>query len=230
MTAWWNGGLVGFDLETTGVDVDNDRVVTASIIWDAPGKERRIENFLLDPGVEIPEAASAVHGVSTEVARANGLPAAEGIKAILDVLHKVNNARVPFVAFNAPYDFTLINREAERHGLRELTPHAVVDPLVLDRQFDRYRKGKRTLVRVAELNGVALDNAHESEFDAIAAVEIARKFGRKYELYNLDELQTLQTKWHKAWAENLTAFFASKGSTDVVQSEWPLQQKALIPA
>ena len=29
---WTDGPLLGFDTETTGVDVDNDRIVTAALV------------------------------------------------------------------------------------------------------------------------------------------------------------------------------------------------------
>lgn len=228
--SWWNGPLVGFDLETTGVNVVEDRIVTASVIWDAPGQERRIKNFLLDPGIEIPEGAVDVHGVTTEQAQAEGIPAAEGVPQLVELLRGVNDKKIPFVAFNGSFDFTLLNSEAERYGLEGINPWGLVDPLVIDRQFDRYRRGKRTLVAMAELFGVALDNAHESEFDAIAAVELARIFGHRYQLDGIAELQTQQAQWHKAWAANFTAYLASKGKTEVIDGSWPLQDRTLIPA
>ncbi len=69
----WNAGpFLAFDTETTGVDVENDRVVTACLIKIVPGQLAETRNWLIDPGVEIPEAATAVHGVDTEKARNDG--------------------------------------------------------------------------------------------------------------------------------------------------------------
>ena len=75
--SWTDGPLLGFDTETTGVDVDNDRIVTAALVRrDATGTH--VRSWLIDPGVDIPEAAAAIHGVSTEHAREHGRPAARG--------------------------------------------------------------------------------------------------------------------------------------------------------
>ena len=74
--SWIHGPRATFDLETTGVDVETARIVTASLLLLNPdGSVRRAGEWLADPGVEIPEAAAAVHGVTTEYARAHGQPA-----------------------------------------------------------------------------------------------------------------------------------------------------------
>ena len=68
---WHDGPLVGFDTETTGVDVATDRIVTAAVVTrDATGTRAR--TWLIDPGVPIPPAATAVHGITTEQARTEG--------------------------------------------------------------------------------------------------------------------------------------------------------------
>ena len=61
-----------FDLETTGVDVTTDRIVTAHVGLLGPdGVALRSQSWLADPGVEIPEGATAVHGITTAHARAH---------------------------------------------------------------------------------------------------------------------------------------------------------------
>ena len=64
-----------FDLETTGPNPMTARIVTASLILLGPdGTELRHGEWLADPGVEIPEEAAAVHGITTEHAREHGAP------------------------------------------------------------------------------------------------------------------------------------------------------------
>ena len=70
---WWDGPLATLDTETTGVDVENDRIVTAVLdVYDPHGRTASMP-LMLDPGIEIPEAATAVHGITTEQARADGI-------------------------------------------------------------------------------------------------------------------------------------------------------------
>lgn len=81
--SWLGGPLVAFDLETTGTDVETDRIVTAAVVrLDADGSVTGERTWLLDPGVAIPEQASAIHGISTEHARAHGVPAASAVEEI----------------------------------------------------------------------------------------------------------------------------------------------------
>lgn len=81
--SWISGPLVAFDLETTGTDVETDRIVTAALVrLDPDGAVSEERTWLLDPGVAIPEQASAIHGISTAHAREHGVPAAAAIEEI----------------------------------------------------------------------------------------------------------------------------------------------------
>src|SRR5690606_9444921 len=83
--------------------------------------------------------------------------------------------------FNAPYDLSLLHREALRHGLEPLAaPSPVIDPLVIDKAVDRYRRGKRTLEVSAEHYGVDLLDAHDAGADAIAAGRVAQAIVRRF--------------------------------------------------
>lgn len=140
MNEWHKGLVVGFDLETTGVDTNTARIVTASVVLlDAQGQVVNQREWLVDPGVEIPEAATAVHGVSTEKARAEGMPAAQGVDEILNLLQFAAK-QSPIVAFNASYDFSVLHAEALRYGLVPLIPGNVIDPFIIDKQVDKFRK------------------------------------------------------------------------------------------
>lgn len=62
--------LIFFDLETTGVNILHDRIVEISIIKIYPGKEPVSRTFRIKPvdengnQIHIPEAATAVHGIT----------------------------------------------------------------------------------------------------------------------------------------------------------------------
>src|SRR5690606_31008051 len=108
-------------------------------------------DWLADPGVEIPAGATAVHGITTERARAEGLPARQVVAEIILCLETMFARGLAVTIYNAPYDLTLLHREALRHGIAPLVePTPVIDPLVLDKSVDKYRAGKRTLAAAAE--------------------------------------------------------------------------------
>lgn len=180
METW--GRIAVFDLETTGVDVDTSRIVSAclAILGEDDGVLGQWD-WLADPGIEIPLGASNVHGITTERVRADGRPAALVVAEVAQAIRMVAGLGMPLVVYNAPYDLTLLDRECRRHGIPVVDPlPLVIDPLVIDKAVDRYRKGKRTLEVAAEHYGVSLEGAHDAAADAIAAGRLARALARAF--------------------------------------------------
>jgi len=225
----WTDAVGVFDLETTGVDVTTDRIVTAHVGLLGPGGAvRESRSWMADPGIEIPEGATAVHGITTAHARAHGRPARAVIAEIVDALRELFAAGVPVVAYNAPYDFSLLKYEALRHGIPPISePAPVIDPLVLDKAHDRYRKGKRTLEVVAAHYAVPLVGAHDAAADAIAAGRVAQALARRFALTGpVGELHTQQIGWARDQAESLTEYFIRVGRLDPedrLDGSWPIR-------
>lgn len=223
-------GVLGvFDLETTGIDVHADRIVTAHVgVLDAQGNVVSAWNWLADPGIEIPAGATAVHGITTAHARATGAPAAEVVAQVTAALRALFDRGIPVVAYNAPFDFSMLKYEAVRHGVDPIAaPSPVVDPLVVDKTYDRYRRGKRTLEVVAAHYAVPLEGAHDAAADAVAAGRVAQAIAARYGL-ELDsvELHTQQVSWARAQAESLTEYFVSIGRLDpedALDGSWPIR-------
>jgi len=217
---WWEGPLVGFDLETTGVDPETDRIVTAAITL--PNGETI--NWLVNPGVEIPEGAIAVHGISNEVAQAEGVNPAEAVAQIIEALRE---ADCPIVAFNAAFDFTVIDREARRYGLQPFSPEVVIDPHVIDKAIDKYRRGKRTLSAVCDVYKLKLVDAHTADADAAAAVALAKVLGPLVDAQTGSPVSMFQLHdWQKTWrarqAASLEEYFSRTGQPAAVNGQWPV--------
>jgi DNA polymerase-3 subunit epsilon len=207
----WHDELGVFDLETTGVDIETARIVSAHVgVLDAAGDVIERLDWLVDPGVPIPEGATAVHGITTERARADGRPPRDAVQEIVAALRTLLRRGIPIVAYNAPYDLSLLRREAVRHGVEPLNePSPVVDPLVIDRAVDKYRRGKRTLAITADHYGVRLVGAHDAGADAVAAGRVAQAIARAYptELgIDVEELHRLQVRWCREQAADFQAY------------------------
>ncbi|MGW4850199.1 exonuclease domain-containing protein [Streptomyces sp. NPDC004288] len=225
MTTWHLGRMAGFDLETTGVDVEADRIVTATVVQCGGGQPTVPANWLADPGIDIPEGAAKVHGITTERARAEGKPAAEVVADVLAALGQVIASGVPIVAMNARYDLTLLDREAARYGLPPLPDGPVIDPLVLDKHSDRYRRGKRTLSALCAHYDVPLGAAHTSDADAIAACRVAWRIGHtrpQLAAMPLDELHAAQVGWAAEQAAGLQEHLRKTDPAAYCAPEWPL--------
>lgn len=221
-----------FDLETTGVDVTEDRIVTAHVgVLDAKGRQIAARSWIADPGIPIPDGAAAIHGVTTERARREGCRAADAVAEITTALRALLDQGVPVVAYNASYDFSLLFHECLRHGVEPLlNPSPVIDPLVIDKAVDRYRRGKRTLEVVADHYAVPLDGAHEASADAVAAGRVAQALARRFALPpSASELHTQQISWARGQAESLTEYFIKIGrldADDAVDGSWPVREAA----
>lgn len=235
---WHLGPMIGLDTETSGVDLENDRIVTACIaLVDGRkgGRPPETADTLIDPGIDIPEQAARVHGITTERARAEGVPARDGVEFIANMLATAlrDEPSAPLVVMNAPFDLTILDRECRRYGLPTLhdrlfdRPLHVVDPFVIDKQIDRYRKGRRTLTALCEHYGVRLDGAHDASNDALAACRLAWMLAhRKPEVGGmaLAELHAWQVKAKAEQAESFREYLRRQDKPcDDVSGEWPLQ-------
>lgn len=227
----WAHRIAVFDTETTGLDLKTARIVTASVVeLDHDGNivvDR--PEWLADPEIEIPESASNVHGITTEIARAQGRNYKEVVAEIIEVLKDCFERGIPVVAYNAPYDFTILYHQAVSLGLEPISqPAPVIDPLVVDKTFDKFRRGKRKLEIVAEFYQVPLDDAHNSKADAIAAGRVGLAVMKNH----LDKLPATANELHNsqiAWAKEIDESFAKWMKENVDKDfkatpGWPIKE------
>ncbi|WP_415948611.1 3'-5' exonuclease [Streptomyces sp. KLOTTS4A1] len=239
MTCWYEGSLAAFDTETTGVDVENDRIVSAAVVvQDSAGARVRTTRWLVNPGIPVPEQATEIHGLTDRHLQLNGRWPAPVMEELARELAELCASGRPLVVMNAPFDLTLLDRELRRHRASSLGgylrnhPLCVLDPRVLDKHLDRYRKGRRTLSDLCEHYGVELSGAHDAAADARASLDVIRAIGRRYaarlERLSPAELHSLQAVWHAAQARGLQAWFARSGTEEAVDPAWPLRPE--LPA
>lgn len=224
----WASRLAVFDLETTGVDTSAARIVTAFLgVLDERGELVEQHAWLADPGIEIPEGAAAIHGITTERARAEGQPARDVVAAIVARIANLLGDGTPVVAFNAAYDFTVLHHEALRHGIAPVEePAPVIDPLVLDKQVDRFRKGKRTLGVTCEHYGVELDGWHDASADAIAAGRLAQAMHELFPQLQVpaDELHASTIDWATQQAESFARYMQRRDPSFTADRGWPIRE------
>ncbi|WP_213451555.1 exonuclease domain-containing protein [Rhizomonospora bruguierae] len=187
--SWHTKPQCAFDLESTGIDVETERVVTACVAvikpTPVPPWDIDIRSHLIDPGIDIPEGATAVHGITTAYAKEHGQPPAETLDVVAGDLALAMRSGMPVVGMNLAYDFTLLDRELRRYGLAALPERLgraigpVIDVYVIDKAIDPFRRGSRKLVNLCEHYGVRIDGAHDSTFDALASARIAFRIAQR---------------------------------------------------
>ncbi|NYH54241.1 DNA polymerase-3 subunit epsilon [Nocardiopsis arvandica] len=231
---WHTRPMAAFDVESTGLDLDHDRIVTAAL-WriDPVHRTKEVTTWLIDPGIDIPQEATDIHHITTDHAREHGRPASEAVPEIGAALEKAAVDGLPVVVYNAPYDLGLLAAELQRHqsGARFDEMLRVLDPLVLDKRVDTFRRGSRKLVDVCAHHGVRLDaeQAHGAAADALAAARLAWKLAATHpELADMgiDELHTAQVTWKAEQAAGLQAYLRRKDPEAVVDGSWPLAARA----
>lgn len=163
---WHEGRMVGFDTETTGTNVHEDRIITASIVFVAPGQRPRSIEWIIDPGIDVPTEASAVHGwtrdrvlqrvggegravrvTTDDRGRSHDMPMYKdgALGELAGHLAGAMHRGEPLVIANAAYDVSLTETELARNGIDPIASRptgwaGVVDPMVLNKQWDPYRK------------------------------------------------------------------------------------------
>lgn len=230
---WASQPIAVFDLETTGLDHRTARIVTAcAALIDSQGAQIGSDiDWLANPGVPIPPEASAVHGITDEIASERGADLATVVSEIVATLRGYLEAGTPIVAYNAPYDFTILRQHAEDFGIDwPADPMPIIDPMVLDKNFDTYRKGSRKLEAVAAHYGVNLTDAHNATADAIAAGRIAQALAKKFSKdlsVSLPDLHNKQVAWSAAQDASFEAYLRKSGKPDAkITPGWPEKPRA----
>jgi DNA polymerase-3 subunit epsilon len=102
-TSWIDEGFVAFDIETTGLDIEEARIVTAAAVHFRGGEPDDIRTWLIKVDVPIPAAASDVHGITDEISQRDGQEQAQALAEIQDVLE---SSGLPVVSYNSAFDHT----------------------------------------------------------------------------------------------------------------------------
>ena len=225
MTArWLENGALSFDIESTGLDTANDRIVTATAIRLGNDGIKECREWLLSPGIDIPASATAIHGVSDEYAKRHGLDASKSVFEMAEVLVGTWQSGVPVLIMNSPYDLAMLQSELARYGWAQMDIGPVIDPLALDRTCEPKRMGKRNLTALAQRYAVKQEQAHSSKGDAVTAARVAwaiAKTNPDLDRMTLEELQMFQADGHRRWADDFGAYLARQGKRDDVNRAWP---------
>lgn len=221
---WWEQSFVCLDTETTAPDPEVAQVASiCRAVINPAGRSKDVHNGLI--AVEMPEAAGAVNGLTTDLLMAEGKPAADVLDEYCADLAASLLLGVPVIAMNAVYDLTVLDRDCRRNGVPTISDRLdgaplapIVDPGCLDKKVEKYRRrvsptqGARCLKTLAQVHGVGWDDelAHTAEYDALQAGRVAWALMRRYPMLrslSLAELHDAQVGWYREQAESLAQYF-----------------------
>jgi DNA polymerase III subunit epsilon len=156
--------LVFLDLETTGVNINQDKIIEIALIKRMPDNSRTTKVFVINPGVPIPEASSAIHGFKDDDVK--GKPFFKDVaKEIKDFIQDCDLA-----GYNSnKFDIPLLAEEFTRVGMDiDIKSRKFIDVAQIFMKMER-----RTLEAAYKFYcDKKLENAHAAEVDTLATLEI----------------------------------------------------------
>lgn len=227
---WTEEPFLVLDTETTSPDPLTARLVSVAAIYVAPDGTTDGYEAIVDAGVDVPDEAAAIHGITTARVRAEGVPLVGVMAALIALFTDARERGIPIVIYNVPFDWTVCFAEAARAGLRMPSPPpSLIDVLLLDRHFDKWRKGSRKLADVAAAYGVPVGAAHDASADALMTAGILRALVARKPILRQLSLPTLmseQVKWWRAWKLDVNAYWTRVGKPQRATGDWPLHPGA----
>ena len=179
--------IVFFDLETTGINIANDKIVEISILKVFPNGNKESKTWLVNPEMEIPQGSIDVHGITNEKVATE--------PTFKELASKVNEmiSGCDLAGFNSNrFDIPLLAEEI----LRADMDLDMKNRLAVDVQTIFHKMEQRTLTAAFKFYcDKSLEDAHSAEADTMATYEVL-----KAQLDRYDDL------------ENDTAFLADFSS------------------
>lgn len=158
--------LVFFDLETTGTNINTDRIVEICYLKVYPNGNEEAKTIRINPGMHIPEESSAIHGIyDADVANC---------PLFKDVAKKIaaDIEGCDLAGFNSNrFDIPVLAEEFLRAGVEvDLNKRKFVDVQVIYHKLEQ-----RTLSAAYKFYcGKNLEDAHTAEADTRATYEVLK--------------------------------------------------------
>ena len=180
----------GFDLETTGVNPQQDRPVQISLVHaDDSGYSRVLINTLCNPCMPIDPEAAKIHGISDEQIRNHPdyLIALFNMQILIERMH---TDEILITMNGKSFDLPMADACMGQDVLGHL-PH-----------FDVYQAACRYFpdLKVRKLGALyqhffqeALSGAHDATVDVLASIRIAKEMSKKTHLTIHEMVQDLHT-------------------------------------
>jgi len=198
--------IVLFDLETTGIDVVNDRIVEISYIKIFPDGSEEEKTQRFNPEMPIPEQASKIHGIYDDDVK-NMPPFKDFAKNLAKVLEGADLG-----GFNSnKFDIPLLAEEFLRVGVDfDFMKRKFIDVQVIFHKMER-----RTLTAAYKFYcGKELEGAHGAAADTRATYEVLKAQLDRYQGVDFEDLDGKKTQPIINDIEALSKFSAHNKNVD----------------
>jgi DNA polymerase III subunit epsilon len=158
--------IVFFDLETTGIDIVNDRIVEISYLKVYPNGKQESNTYLVNPTIPIPKKSTEIHGIKDEDVK-DAPTFGELAKTLSKILEGADLA-----GYNSnKFDIPLLVEELLRADVDlDLGKRKFIDVQVIF-----HKKEQRTLSAAYKFYcEKGLEDAHSASADTLATYEILK--------------------------------------------------------
>ncbi len=185
--------LVFFDLETTGTNVNTDRIVEISVIKMTTDGEKNIYTKLVNPEMLIPDGAAEVHGIRDEDVK-DAPTFREIAPKLVEYLKDCDLGGYNIIKFDVPLlkaEFNRVNIKFSMEGRRLLDSYRIF-----------LNNEPRTLAGALKFYcGKEIENAHSAEADTKATLDVFEAQLEKYSLGDFDEIHESCDKKDPNWID-----------------------------
>lgn len=203
-----NKPIVFFDIESTGVNVGNDKIVEISMLKVNPSGKEEIRTYRINPGIHIPESTSLIHGIyDNDVADKPTFKDLGG-----EIAAFIGNADLG--GYNClKFDVPMLVEEFLRVGV----DFDVKGRSIVDVQNIFHKMEPRTLRAAHRFYcGEDFENAHSAEADIIATYNVLKSQLDVYEGAQYEDKKGKISKPIVANVKALSDFTCQVNSADLV--------------
>ncbi len=192
--------LVVFDLETTGLSIFIDRIVEIAYLKIMPNGVVFKSDFMLNPGINIPEESSAVHGITDDdVAGASTFQ--QKAADLWDIFHDCYYSGFNIISFDLP----MIRREFIRVGMDF---NYEVSQIIDSKRIYQYMEPRTLAGAYKYYCGKEHKYAHSAASDVEVTTEILNKQLEKYkEVRDLDFVKKIHAETGDTYVDNERKFY-----------------------
>lgn len=165
--------LVVFDIETTGLSIIHDRIISISILRVEPNQKEQMKTYVVNPGIPIPSATTQIHGFTDDDVKDK--PAFKEVAAAVAKLFE----GADIAGFNSTrFDLPFLAEELVRAGLDvDFKKHNLIDVQVI-----YHKKEPRDLSAALRFYcGREMTDHHRSEADTQATWDVLQAQMEHYE-------------------------------------------------
>lgn len=165
--------FVCMDCETTGLDVNTDRIIEVAVArFSFDGILDQYES-LIDPEREIPEISIAIHNITAEMVL--GKPKIQDV--LQDILKFIGNATL--VGHGILFDIQMIHNAALRQGIEsDLQKNLFIDTLRLARLYGE--SPVNSLDRLRQHFNIENEGAHRAMNDVLVNISVFKQLSRRF--------------------------------------------------